>query len=338
MGFPTSQASNFDAISIQGAILDPVPKYSGVRGGLPCGRTLYVCSGGGMENGGFGDGTDINAPLATLGGATGGLARLGARTNKGDVIYVLPGHTESVSSADYFSHTGAASGFSVIGLGSGNQRPVFNWTVAGSTWLLDTAGVEVANCRLNLAGADATGTLTVTTPITVSAAGCRIAGCEINWGQSTDNGCGSTLGAIAVVAGTRFEFVNNYCPSLDTAGTLPVSFLSLNGADDALIAGNVIYGGTTATTVGAIHCVTTASLRVRILNNIVQNLVASSTKAISSAVSGVTGTLAGNMLRVNSGILGFTVSANLSVDAFNNYTNNTVNKNGALDVGAGTST
>jgi len=326
-------------LDIDGVIVDVLAGRRH-RGSTPNGRVIYVCSIGG-KGAGHGNGSKPDAPLATVGGTNGALAKLAnptARTFKGDTIVCLPGHVESVSSADYFSDMATASHFSIVGLGMGAARPTFNWTTATSTVLMDQAGFEWVNCNLNLCGNTATGALTVATPITVSAAGCRIADCEINWGQDTDTGCGSTLGAIAVVAGTRFRFENNYCPNLDTAGTLAVSFLSLNGADDAIISGNTIYGGTTVNTVGAIHCVTTASKRIQIVGNVIENLRATSTKAVTSAIASVTGTIANNLARVQSGIVAYTVSGTpFLCTFFNNYTSNTDTKNGALDVGAGTS-
>lgn len=336
LGMAFGGPTNFGQIVSMGApVLPSMGGLSpfGIRGGLPTGLTLYVCSLGSLYNAGYGDGSDITAPLATVSSA---MTKLNGRTNKGDQIICLPGHVETVNAADFFSATGAASGFSIIGLGSGFQRPTFNFTAAGSTWLFDTIGMEIANCVLNFCGNTATGALTVATPMTVSAAGGRFVYNYINWGQDTDTGCGSVLGAISVTA-ANFDFIGNTCVNLDTAGTLALSLLALNGADNCQIIGNRITGGTTSTTVAAVHFLTTASLNVNIQGNFIENTRASSTKSLSSAISGVTGIVANNLFRNNSGILGFTVSANLSVSAFNNYTNNTVNKNGALDVGAGTS-
>lgn len=281
-----------------------------------------------------GNGQSPDQAFSSLFGANGALAALQNRKNCGDVIYVLPGHSESVSAADMASDTGSAAGFSIVGLGTGTMRPAFNWTAATSTWLLDTTNVEICNCILNLCGSTATGALTVTTPITVSAAGCRIVDCYINWGQDTDTGCGSTLGAIAVTA-ADFEFLGNVCENKDTAGTLAVSCLSLNGADRAKIRHNRFFGGTTSTTVGPVHFVTTASLNVDIAWNYIENRRTSSTKALTSAIAGVTGLIAWNSFFVNSGIVAVTTS-NLP-PIYQNYTSNTAAKNGALDVGAGTS-
>jgi hypothetical protein len=316
--------SDFTGIRINGQILDASPKYAGVRGGLPNGRVLYVSSLGGPD-GTFGDGKDINYPLATLGGASGALAKLEGRTNKGDVIYVLPGHTESVSAADYFSHTGAASYFSIIGIGNGANRPAFTWTVAGSTWLLDTAGVEIVNCALYLAGAHVTGAaLTVAAPITVSAANCRMVGNKIFWGFEVDRLVGDGI----TVTGANFEFIGNDCQAL-VAAVPTNSFMVLTGADDCVIAGNRIIGPTDGTTRGVVYGLTTESLRMRVVDNYMSNLVASSTIAFSPLASS-TGIAANNRFFVDTGILPITAGI---LEWFENYCCNDAGETGAL-VGA----
>lgn len=331
MALPGSY-TNFTGLTVQGAVIGTVSPTANTRRNQPSGKILYVRSIGSNGDGtGIGTGVSPQEPMATLQEA---ITSLAGRSNMGDVIYCLPGHVESISSADYFSGGGAASYFSVIGLGNGSNLPTFNWTTATSTWLLDTAGVELSTLRLNLCGSTATGALTVATPITVSAANCRIVNCLINWGQDTDTGCGSTLGAISVTAPT-FDFINNICVNLDTAGTLAVSFLSLNGADGARIFFNYIAGGTTSTTVGPVHFVTTASLNAGVIGNYIENRRASSTKALTSAIAGVTGEISYNRFFVNSGIVAITTS-NLP-PMYQCFTSNASAKNGALDVGAGTS-
>jgi|GEM_PF-3057368 len=315
---------------------------SNARVPTPGGRILYVgnlaAATSLKESMVPGNGSSPDEPLATLFGANGAMAKLQNRKNVGDIIYVLPGHVESVAVADAASATGSASGFSVIGLGSGTNRPAFNWTASTSTWLLDTSGVELSNLVLNLCGNTATGALTVATPITVSAAGCRIVDCFINWGQDTDTGCGSTLGAIAVVAATDFEFINNDAVNLDTAGTLAVSLLSLNGASSVKILRNRIMGATTSTTVGPVHFVTTPSLNVQIAGNYIENTRTSATKALTAAVVAVTGTIMDNRFFVALGIVAVTTT--LLPATYECFTANAVAavRNGALDIGSGTST
>lgn len=284
-----------------------------------------------------GDGTTPESPLSSLFGAGGGIDSLRGRINAGDIIYILPGHVETISIADV-SNTGVvsatAAGYSIVGMGNGSLRPTFNWTAAASTWLLNQPGIELANLVLNFAVTAAT---VVVTPMTVSAANCRIVDCYINWGVSTTIGCGSTLGAIAyTTAADDCEFLNNECVNLDTAGTTgnAITLLSLNGADRIKIFDNDIQGATTVVTVGPIHFLTTASLNVKIQNNYISNTIASSTKALSSAISGVTGFIRFCSFFVNSGIVAITTT-NLP-GMYQCFTSNAASKNGALDVGAGT--
>lgn len=315
--------SNFDQIALNGQILDPTRRPLDVRGGLPNGKVLYVRSiGNNADSTGYGDGTNINEPLATLFGASGALAKLEGRTNRGDVIYVLPGHVENVAAADAASHTGAASYFSVIGIGNGTNRPKFTWTAATSTWLFDTAGVELANCVLELAGAHVTGAaLTVAAPITVSAANCRIVGCQIFWGFENDRIVGDGI----IVTGDGFEFIGNTCLAL-VAAVPSNNFLTLTGADDCRIIGNWIEGTTDATTKGVIDVETTECLRMIVENNYISNLLASSTIAFSPLASS-TGHCANNRFFVQSGILPITASL---LYWYENYVVNGAGEAGAL--------
>ena len=294
------------------------------------GRVLYVSSGGGAE-GQFGDGRTPGRPLASLFGTSakagqdGALARLENRANRGDCIYIMPGHTESVSGADMAVYTGTASGFSIVGLGTGDQRPSFTWTVAGSTWLFDTAGVELANCRLFLAGAHVTGAaLTVAAPITVSANGCRMVNNEIFWGFESDRIVGDGI----IVTGDGFEFIGNKCLAL-VAAVPSNTFLTLTGADDCKIIGNDTSGPTDATTRGVIDVETTECLRMVVEDNFIANVLASSTIAFSPLASS-TGRCANNRFFVDTGILPITAGI---LDWFENRCCNDAGETGAL-VGA----
>src|SRR5574341_1424627 len=112
------------------AVNDALNKYWGG------GQILFVCNRSGLPSG---DGSSLEYPLASIGGAGGALAKLQGTTNRGHVIFVGPGHAENVSSADYFSHTSTASSFALVGLGKNTSRPSLTWTTATSTWLIDTA-------------------------------------------------------------------------------------------------------------------------------------------------------------------------------------------------------
>lgn len=313
--------TDVSALRINGQIVDVNPRPAYVRGGLATGKTLYVRSGGGTETGLTGDGTDINFPKSTLLGA---ITALAGRANKGDVIYVLPGHTENISAADYFSAGTTASYFSVIGLGNGSNRPTFTWTTATSTWLFDTAGVELANCVLNMAGPPgATDALTVAAPITVSAADCRIVNCYMTIGVDADQII--TKGIVTTASADDFVFAGNTVIGATAAEC--TTFLELVGADRARIYDNWIEGATSSTTVGLVRGLTTASLNVRFENNYISNNKASSTIAFTP-LAGSTGlVVANNRFFVNSGILPITASLGYW---YENYVVNGAGEAGAL--------
>jgi hypothetical protein len=308
--------THLSGLTVGGVPVIPGSSSGVVREPIPGSRVIYVGSDARSR---LGDGVITKA---TLFGTTGALAALDDRTNKGDIIYILPGHTENVAAADAASAQGSASGFSIIGMGVGSQRPAFTWTVAGATWLFDTAGMELANCRLFLAGTHVTGAaLTVAAPITVSAASCRIVNNEIFWGFEADKIVGDGI----IVTGDYFEFINNKCLAL-VAAVPSNTFMTLTGADDCVIAGNWVEGATDGTTRGVIDVETTECLRMRVENNYIANLLASSTIALSTLAS-TTGLASRNLFFVNSGILPMTASL---LYWYENYVVNGLGEAGAL--------
>lgn len=300
--------------------------------GFTGGRTFYV-GGSAVTAEAFVKNRD---KFATLFGAGGALAGLGGRLNSGDKILIAPGHTESVSAADMGSHTGAASGFSIIGLGDGTMRPAFTWTAAAASWLIDTANVEIANLQLFLAGAHAAGSaLTVATPIAVSGVGCKILNCFIRWGFDADQIVGDGI------SWTATDGVFAYNTAIAPVAAVPSNtFFSVSDASDRLqIIGNTIVGATDAVTRGVVDFNTAASADVQIGFNYLANILASSTKALSTSIDDVTGRIFYNQFRVNSGILATTVATTpFDCEYFQNFTSDAVGLNGALDVGSGTAT
>jgi hypothetical protein len=248
------------------------------------GQILWVGNRTGLPT--QGDGSSPTYPLNTIGGAGGALAKLQGSTNRGHVIFVLPGHVESVSSADYFSHTSTANSFALIGLGRGTSRPSLTWTAAASTWLIDTANVQIDNFQLFLAGADAAGAaLTVAAPITISAAGCGIRNCDGKFGFDADQIV--TVGITTTAAADGLTLENNRFTGATTAEC--TTFMDLIGVDDLVMRNNYFAGATSAAGVGIVRFATTASLNIVCEYNTYINRKASSTMAVTglAAVSGV---------------------------------------------------
>jgi hypothetical protein len=215
--------------------------------------------------------TTLNAALAQC------------RSGAGDVVLVLPGHAENISSADQMSNL--VAGTKIIGLGDGNERGSFTWTAAGATFLLDVANVTVANLRLFWAGPHAAGSaLTVAAPMTVSAAGCAIIGCQIFAGFDADQIV--TIGLTTTAAADDFVFEGNDLFA-ETAAEC-TTMIQFVGADRLWFSGNHITAATSAVGVGVIRFLTTASTNIRLYHSTIQNTKAASENAITG-MAGLTG-------------------------------------------------
>jgi hypothetical protein len=191
------------------------------------------------------------------------------RSGMDDVIFVLPGHVESISSADYFN--GLVAGTKIVGLGEGNSRPTFTWTTATSTILLNVANVAIKNCILNLE--PGAGTVTVAAPITVSAAGCQILGCRMR--TSTDASNKTTIGVTTTAAADDFVFAGNTVIGA-TAGTCTTAVRIVGGTRLRMV--DCFFSlATSAVGVGPVQFLTTAPTNCQIENCFFQNSLASST-------------------------------------------------------------
>lgn len=200
------------------------------------------------------------------------------RSGKGDVVMVLPGHAENISSADQMSNL--VAGTKIVGLGHANLRPTFTWTAATSTFLLDVANVELNNLILNMdPGA---GSVNVAAPITISAAGCAIRNCKIRMG--TDANSLVTIGITTTAAADDLEIVN--CEIYGATAAECTTQIRFVGADRLKFIGNTLVGATSSTTIGNIQFLTTASTDIKMFDVTVRNNKAAST----AAITGLTGT------------------------------------------------
>jgi len=143
--------------------------------------------------------------------------------DRGDIVFVRPGYTETVGSTDL---TLDVAGVAVIGLGSGSNRPTLNLTATGSTIAITAANVLMHNFLIT-GGVDA-----IVAVMTVSAADVTLSKLEFRdvTGQATDGilttasanrlmidglvWVGATAdgpaAAIAIVGGDRIEIQNFY--------------------------------------------------------------------------------------------------------------------------------
>ncbi len=264
-----------------------------------------------------------SAPLGSF--TTVAAAAAACRSGRGDRIVCLPGHTESVSSANYLSNLGTKTDVSIVGTGTGTNRPTFTWTIAGSTLMTTTpANFGIDNCILSLE--PGSGTVSVAAPITITGAGNFIRRCRIYAGTDATNLCTIPL----TVLGTDFQFEDNY----STSGVLALStcYMRLTAADRAIIRRNYIsHAAGVSATVGVLSYLTTLSANNLVQANYIQNCTASSKVAISSGSVVNTGTLADNRLRVGlDSETGYIVTTSAAWQLFENYGVNNLGETGQL--------
>lgn len=228
--------------------------------------------------------------------------------SRGDVIFVMPGHTETLGN----NATDLAVnkiGVAIIGLGQGNLRP----TITLGTGTSSNIPVTGANSSITNMIIDGTGFDAIASIVTVTAAGVAIRKCTFITANATNQvGVVLTTSALAI----NFIFDNNLVLGTADAGT--TNGLQLVGGDDMQITNNYFYGAYT-TSLGPINQITTAGLRMLIANNTLINATASSTKAIV-LVAGSTGMIRDNRIGILSGTAAVTgagiyVAQNISLAA-----------------------
>ncbi len=188
-----------------------------------------------------------------------GLAR--CRAGKGDVVVVLPGHTESFATAD--ACPSLVSGTQIIGVapfGSG-LMPTFTFTGTAATFLLDQANCVMTGLKFAV-GIDA-----VVNFVTVTGSGCYIAGNYFQTGTAAalDMNTALIIGTGAsdcVVEGNKFI-------SVSTAVNVAAILVSGTAVDGLVISRNFIH--TNSPTNGAINITGTAvgfSIDCNVIHNV----------------------------------------------------------------------
>lgn len=220
---------------------------------------------------------------ATIAGAV-ALCTAGA----GDTILVLPGHTESITAAASIALS--VNGITVKGLGTGTARPTLTWTTStAATITVAGNNVTLDNFILDMTGVDA-----VVSGIAVTGTNFTLSNSLVINANSTGQ---ATLCILTTAAADRMRILSNEFIGTTDAGT--AAAIRIVGGNEHVIDGNRFYGAYT-TTLGAIDNVTTASLRMRVTNNFIQNATASSAVAMTF-VSTSTGVIANNRMQVLTG-------------------------------------
>lgn len=196
-----------------------------------------------------GRGTNPDEPFASLDYAVGRCT-----ANKGDVIFAMPGHTETVTGAAGLAID--VAGISIIGLGAGSLRPTVNYTTAvGASTTISAANIHIENL-LFTGGIDA-----LTGPIAISAADVTLQNCEYRdvTGQATDV-------IVATAGASRLKILNYRHDGATAAGAN--SAIALTGCDGVVIDGLRVDGDFA---VGAVDIRTTAVTDLEVRNVVCRN-------------------------------------------------------------------
>lgn len=210
------------------------------------GKVFFVNNSSAIADNGIG-GSDSNPgsyqkPFSTIDYAIGRCT-----ANRGDIIFVMPGHAETISAAAGIALD--VAGVAIIGLGNGSLRPTLNFTATAATFTMSAANCSIKNLLLT-GGIDA-----VVSMVVVSAADCAIEQCELRdvTGQMT-------AGILTTAAANRLKILDHIHDGDTAAGS--AAAIALVGGDRIEITvsymkGNFSVGGidvrTTATTNLSVH-------------------------------------------------------------------------------------
>jgi hypothetical protein len=275
------------------------------------GSTFYVHSGRGSDSYG---GLSPNQPLATIAAA---IAKCTASV--GDRVFVMPGHSESISGAGAIT---PVAGMSIVGFGAGTQRPCITLHTTSTTIAVSAANVTFRNLRIK------TDVDAVVKVFNITAAGCTIDAVDFEETAS----CACLQFVLTTAAADDLTIQNCRWIQSQTAATALSEWIKLIGADRAKIFNNFanIKGFATSNPAnGIIVGGTTASLDVEITHN--RLVSTNSTGAIPlSLYSGTTGFVTDNRVAsAKTAVAGSIALA--SCYGGENYAAHTANKNGLLD-------
>lgn len=274
--------------------------------GQSTGNRFWVHSGTGTDATGWG--YSPTAPTATIDYAIGLCT-----ADKGDVIYVLPGHVETIAATNGFDAD--VAGIKIIGLGWGEIRPTLNFTQTASQVNVGADSVWIENIRF-VAGVSA-----IVAGLQVEAVDDFVLkDCEFYWGDTTGwdfilaveletpcrraliqgckflgepavAGCASAIkftgGASNNCTVRDCEFVGDYDPAAVNVPTaLQQHFMFLNNRVYTTNAGEPYletFAGTTGIIYGTIGCASAAT--------IADNAVANAMVHVENYVGNTTGTI-----------------------------------------------
>lgn len=168
--------------------------------------------------------------------------------SKNDIIYLLPGHAETLATAGAIALD--KIGIRAIGLGTGALRPILTFSAVDATLLLNAASTSIENVIIK-PSIDS-----VVSPIVVSAADCKV-DVEVQDASSTVE----CVADILTTAGADRLTIKLKHIGFVT-GDATVSAIQLVGVNDADI--DVDFYGALSTAAGVVNMLTTVCTNIRV--------------------------------------------------------------------------
>lgn len=224
--------------------------HSILAGAKTLGDVFYVDSGSGTDGAGYG--SSPSSPVASIDYAVG----LCTASN-GDIIIVLPGHTETITGTDI---TVDVAGVTVVGLGTGSLMPWIKHNHADAEVSIAADNVTWMGMRHS---ADVTG-VKVAIEIEDGIDYCIVKGCKFDVVTTTTD---EFLVSVRTNDASNFALIEDNYFDMGLGGA--VSAISFTKDTDSTIVRNNIVQGDYST--ACINGITTASTKLLIEKNVLMN-------------------------------------------------------------------
>lgn len=156
-------------------------------------------------------------------------AAVNACDSRGDVVLVMPWHTENFTRADSWN----VAGVQVIGMGQGDARPALVYNDSGATVNIGANGMRVSNLMFQ-ASTDSIG---IALDLDTGFNGIRVDNCIFNLDAATDN-----FKTMIRVASRESVIEDNRFIAADTVGSAFAVKLVFGEPDNLILRNNYIYG------------------------------------------------------------------------------------------------
>lgn len=221
--------------------------------GFSTGKRIFVNATTGSDAGGYGYAP--GAPVATI-----DYAVSLCTDNANDIIYVMPGHVETLD--DSVGIDIDVDGVSVIGLGNGPDRPRIDYDHADGIFSIGGSGVLVENITFRPSVA----TVTIGIDIEAAETDTTIRNCEFLIGEEGDGTDEFVLG-IDIKAGCTRTLIEGLLYAHHASCGGAQAAVILTGASDLVTIKDCVFQGPTGAAANAcIEGITTLSTRLLIDN------------------------------------------------------------------------